>query len=75
MLKEYLNFMVQNMMKRYLDQEFLDAYIKDNDGAYHRISEVDLLRDRIMCDDRFWYCYDWIVEDENEGKERLFIEM
>jgi hypothetical protein len=47
----------------------LMGYLKDDEGEYHKIEDVDLLRDRIICNDGYWECYSWIVE-----KDSLFVE-
>jgi hypothetical protein len=47
----------------------LFGYLKDNEGEYHKIEDVDLLRDRIVCNDGYWECYGWIIE-----KDSLYVE-
>lgn len=51
-----------------------NGYLRDGDGGYHKIAEVDLMRDRIICEDGFWSCYEWIEQNERSDEHELFIE-
>lgn len=39
-------------------------FLRDGDGHYHKLSEIDLLGDRICCDDSYWDYYEFIMEAE-----------
>ena len=47
-------------------------YLKDGDKHYHNVDEIDLMRDRICCDDEYW---EFILQAEGGEKHKLFIEV
>lgn len=48
-------------------------YLQDGDCNYHKISEVDLYRDRICCEDGYFDYYEYLFQSEYEEDGRIFI--
>jgi hypothetical protein len=67
-LRSYLELLSDKVI--YQESKEIIGYLRDTDGKYHKISEVDLMRDRICCEDRYWDSFEGILEE----KDRLFIE-
>lgn len=64
----------------YVDAVLVDGpaphlYLKDMDNRYHNVNEIDLIRDRMCCDDGYWDYYEYIVDTENTKIHKLFIEV
>lgn len=70
-LKEALLIYVDAVLKNTWAPQL---YLKDGDAHYHNIDEIDLVRDRIVCDDTYWDYYKYILKAESEEKHKLFIE-
>lgn len=52
-----------------------NLYLKDGDKHYHNVDEIDLMRDRICCDDGYWNYYEFILQVEGGEEHELFIEV
>lgn len=73
----YKAITLNHFLKMYVDsvleqEEPFVACLKDGDGNFHKITEVDLLRDRICCDDEFFDYYEYIMENELGENHKLF---
>ena len=63
----------------YVDAVLVDGpapllYLKDMDNRYHNVDEIDLIQDRMCCDDGYWDYYEYIVDTENTKIHKLFVE-
>lgn len=70
-LKEALLIYVDAVLT---DEPAPQLYLKDGDNHYHNVDEIDLVRDRIVCDDTYWDYYEYILQSESEENHKLFIE-
>lgn len=50
-------------------------YLKDGDKHYHSVDEIDLMREKMCCDDGYWDYYEFILQAEGGEKHKLFIEV
>ena len=59
-----INEIVTHYLSVICDESFNDRnfYLKDGYSNYHRISEVDVMSDRICCDDGFYDYWEYIAE-------------
>jgi hypothetical protein len=62
----------------YVDAVLVDGpapllYLKDGDNHYHNVDEIDLIRDRMCCDDGYWDYYEFVLEAEGREDHTLFI--
>lgn len=69
-LKEVLILCADALLE---NKETPQLYLKDGDNQYHGIYDIDLLDDRIRCNDDYWDYYKYILEKENLGDYQLFI--
>jgi hypothetical protein len=65
------NLLLDLVNKKINNEELPEIYIRDGDKIFHKVSEIDLLSDRIRCEDDYWYCFDWFGEDSNN---KLYID-
>lgn len=52
----------------------VNLFLKDGDGNYHKVSEIDLMRDRVCCEDEYFDDYEFILAVEGGEHHKLFIE-
>lgn len=71
-LKEALLIYVEAVL---VDGPAPQLYLKDGDNHYHNVGEIDLIRDRMCCDDGYWDYYEFIVKTEGGENHKLFIEV
>ena len=71
-LKEALSIYVKAVL---IDGWAPQLYLKDGDDHYHSVSEIDLVRNRMVCDDTYWDYYNSILQAEDDKDYRLFIEV
>ena len=71
-LEEALSIYVKAVL---IDSWAPQLYLKDGDNHYHNVEEIDLTRDRMVCDDTYWDYYNAILQAEDKKDYRLFIEV
>ena len=71
-LKEALMIYVEAVLA---DGPAPQLYLKDGDKHYHNVYEIDLMRDRICCEDGYWDYYEFIMQTEGREDHELFIEV
>lgn len=69
-LKKALSLYVDAVLENDLAPQL---YLKDENGYYHNVDEIDLNDDRIRCDDTYWDYYEYIMEVEGGKDHKLFI--
>ena len=74
--KEAAELLIYRIGKNAEQENFLiecaNLYLKDGDGGLHQISEFDLIRDRIVCEDDYFDYFKYIINNEGNN-DRLFI--
>ena len=66
-LEEMLNTLVKSIIQKKEAPTFYYSVAKNN-GTFQEfipITEIDLLRDRLVCYDGNFSCYDWELENSN----------
>lgn len=48
-------------------------YLRDGDSNYHIINEIDVLDDRIRCNDTYWDYYECVMRTEGGVDHKLFV--
>lgn len=71
-LKEALLIYVNAVL---VDGPAPQLYLKDGDNHYHNVDEIDLMREKICCDDEYWDYYKFILQTEGGANHKLFIEV
>lgn len=72
-LEEALSIYVKAVL---IDGPAPQLYLKSSmDNHFHNVDEIDLMRDRMCCDDGYWDYYEYIVDAENTTIHKLFIEV
>ena len=69
-LKEALVLCAEALLK---NKEPPQLYLKDGYSHYHNVNEIDVLDDRIRCDDTYWDYYDYIMKTEGGTEHKLFV--
>lgn len=49
---------------------FKNIYLKDGDGGFHTVQDVDLMDSRFRCEDGYFDEYEWIRKDDT----RLYVD-
>lgn len=76
-LKDAVAILTKDVIKSATQNSFIyerpHFYLKDGDGRIHQVSEFDLMRDRIVCEDEYFDYFKYVIKSEGV-RDKLFVE-